>query len=163
MESARLAEAVQTTTNNKDLASVQTQLTAITEMVKGLTSNQPVRSVTPPKHVSWQERPRSPSPRPRQQQPTYNQNSNYRNNYNRTYTSSQSQQPNTQRSQSPNPTPLRDTVTSCGRCGISHPPQACPAFGKQCHKCGKFGHFSRKCHSSPTRHTTTKSTIGTRP
>ena len=34
---------------------------------------------------------------------------------------------------------------SCGNCGMSHEPKACPAFGKVCHHCGKENHFTRVC------------------
>ena len=35
----------------------------------------------------------------------------------------------------------------CGKCGISHPPRECPAWGKKCHKCGNKNHFSTQCRS----------------
>jgi len=35
----------------------------------------------------------------------------------------------------------------CGRCGLSHGKQ-CPAFGKQCLKCRRTGHFVKCCRSS---------------
>ena len=35
----------------------------------------------------------------------------------------------------------------CGKCGTSHPPQQCPAWGKKCHKCGNKNHFSTQCRS----------------
>ena len=35
----------------------------------------------------------------------------------------------------------------CGKCGTSHPPRQCPAFGKKCHKCGNKNHFSTQCRS----------------
>ena len=35
----------------------------------------------------------------------------------------------------------------CGRCGMSHPPRECPAWGKKCHKCGNKNHFSTQCRS----------------
>ena len=35
----------------------------------------------------------------------------------------------------------------CGRCGNSHKPRHCPAFGKTCAKCGKAGHFAAVCKS----------------
>ena len=34
---------------------------------------------------------------------------------------------------------------SCNRCGREHPKMQCLAFGKECHKCGKNGHFSNMC------------------
>ena len=33
----------------------------------------------------------------------------------------------------------------CGFCGKSHPPKQCPAYGKQCSYCHKFGHFVTVC------------------
>ncbi|XP_021340552.1 uncharacterized protein K02A2.6-like [Mizuhopecten yessoensis] len=35
----------------------------------------------------------------------------------------------------------------CRNCGKSHPKNECPAFGKQCHKCGKNNHFKNLCRS----------------
>ena len=35
----------------------------------------------------------------------------------------------------------------CGKCGTSHPPKECPAWGKKCHKCGNNNHFSTQCRS----------------
>ena len=36
---------------------------------------------------------------------------------------------------------------TCGKCGTSHPPRECPAWGKKCHKCGNKNHFSTYCRS----------------
>ena len=36
---------------------------------------------------------------------------------------------------------------TCSRCGQSHPPRECPAWGKYCHKCGNKNHFSTYCRS----------------
>lgn len=33
----------------------------------------------------------------------------------------------------------------CSRCGTSHIPRQCPAYGKSCHNCGKLGHFAHLC------------------
>ena len=30
-------------------------------------------------------------------------------------------------------------------CGAVHEPRQCPAYGKQCHKCGKRNHFAAVC------------------
>ena len=35
----------------------------------------------------------------------------------------------------------------CSKCGMSHPPTECPAWGKKCHKCGNKNHFSIQCRS----------------
>ena len=35
----------------------------------------------------------------------------------------------------------------CGKCGTSHLPRECPAWGKKCHKCGNKNHFSTQCRS----------------
>ena len=35
----------------------------------------------------------------------------------------------------------------CGKCGMSHLPRECPAWGKKCHKCGNKNHFSTQCRS----------------
>ena len=35
----------------------------------------------------------------------------------------------------------------CGKCGTSHLPRECPAWGKKCHKCGNKIHFSTHCRS----------------
>ena len=34
---------------------------------------------------------------------------------------------------------------SCCNCGTNHPPHKCPAYGKDCFKCKKKGHFSAYC------------------
>ena len=36
---------------------------------------------------------------------------------------------------------------ACSKCGMSHPPRECPAWGKKCHKCGNKNHFSTCCRS----------------
>ena len=35
----------------------------------------------------------------------------------------------------------------CSKCGTSHPPRECPAWGKKCHKCGNKNQFSTQCRS----------------
>ncbi|XP_030840818.1 uncharacterized protein K02A2.6-like [Strongylocentrotus purpuratus] len=37
---------------------------------------------------------------------------------------------------------------SCSNCGRTHPPKACPAFGKRCNSCSKMHHFSSVCRST---------------
>ena len=41
----------------------------------------------------------------------------------------------------------RSKGKTCGKCGTSHPPTECPAWGKKCHKCGNKNHFSTQCRS----------------
>ena len=36
---------------------------------------------------------------------------------------------------------------NCSNCGSSHPPKGCKAFGKECYRCHKKGHFSQYCRS----------------
>ena len=38
--------------------------------------------------------------------------------------------------------------TDCRFCGHSHGKRDCPAFGKECHKCGWKNDFSKMCRSS---------------
>ncbi|XP_014675600.1 PREDICTED: uncharacterized protein K02A2.6-like [Priapulus caudatus] len=40
---------------------------------------------------------------------------------------------------------------SCKFCGYRHRPNACPAYGKQCIRCGKIGHFIKCCPNSDKR------------
>ena len=35
----------------------------------------------------------------------------------------------------------------CKRCGRKHGPKQCPAFGKECSKCKRKGHFAEQCRS----------------
>ena len=35
----------------------------------------------------------------------------------------------------------------CKRCGRKHGPKQCPAYGKECSKCKKKGHFAEQCRS----------------
>ena len=37
--------------------------------------------------------------------------------------------------------------TDCRFCGCNHKQGDCPAFGKECHKCGRKNHFSNMCKS----------------
>lgn len=46
------------------------------------------------------------------------------------------------------------TTGNCSKCGTSHPPGKCPAWGKDCLNCGKKNHYARMCRSKP--HRTTK-------
>ena len=43
--------------------------------------------------------------------------------------------------------PEPEVRVRCGKCGMSHPPRECPAWGKKCHKCGNKNHFSTQCRS----------------
>ena len=36
---------------------------------------------------------------------------------------------------------------TCSRCGQSHPPRECPAWGKYCNQCGNKNHLSMCCRS----------------
>ena len=40
-----------------------------------------------------------------------------------------------------------DHGSSCNRCGYKHKPKQCPAYQKQCKKCGKYNHFAKVCRS----------------
>ena len=33
----------------------------------------------------------------------------------------------------------------CKNCSYEHAPMKCPAFGKECHKCGRLNHFQNRC------------------
>ena len=50
----------------------------------------------------------------------------------------------------------------CGKSGDHKPGQNCPAYGKQCLKCGKYNHFAKCCKSNPSKETT-ESNKGTKP
>ena len=39
-----------------------------------------------------------------------------------------------------------DDSPKCDKCGLRHKPKECPAFGKQCYRCGKDNHYARLCH-----------------
>ena len=49
--------------------------------------------------------------------------------------------------QVPKPTTSAST-RKCGSWDTTHGPRACPAYGKNCNKCGKSGHYARVCRSS---------------
>ena len=38
-------------------------------------------------------------------------------------------------------------AAKCSRCGSPHAPRSCPAYGKECHLCGKMNHFAKLCSS----------------
>lgn len=38
----------------------------------------------------------------------------------------------------------------CKRCGTTHGPRQCPAFGKACSNCKRLGHFASKCNAKKT-------------
>ena len=45
---------------------------------------------------------------------------------------------------------LRRTRTrqiNCTKCGHTHPPKRCPAFGKKCNRCKQINHFERCCRA----------------
>ena len=39
----------------------------------------------------------------------------------------------------------------CKYCGTSHVPKKCPAYGKNCHKCGRMNHFGNVCQNKRSR------------
>ena len=39
----------------------------------------------------------------------------------------------------------------CSRCGRSHRPRQCPAFGQLCNKCGRRNHIARVCRAVVTQ------------
>ena len=41
----------------------------------------------------------------------------------------------------------RDGSMACKYCPYDHGPRSCPAYGKECRKCGKKNHFQSKCHN----------------
>lgn len=54
-----------------------------------------------------------------------------------------------------------DHEIDCNFCGLRHErnKQVCPAVGKRCHKCGKTGHFEKKCRTD-IRHKRKENTKG---
>ena len=38
-------------------------------------------------------------------------------------------------------------ISDCNLCGHAHEKGDCPAYGKECHKCGGKNHFRNKCRS----------------
>ncbi|XP_019746382.1 uncharacterized protein LOC109528343 [Hippocampus comes] len=42
----------------------------------------------------------------------------------------------------------KTTEFTCGRCGGSHKPKSCPAFGKSCNNCGKNNHYAKCCRAT---------------
>lgn len=47
-------------------------------------------------------------------------------------------------------TPRAPKDANCTKCGQSHPPRKCPAFGKRCHKCKGYNHYEKRCKSKRT-------------
>ena len=45
-------------------------------------------------------------------------------------------------------TNFRCKEIDCWHCGHNHKKGDCPAFGRECHKCGRKNHFSKMCKSS---------------
>jgi hypothetical protein len=63
------------------------------------------------------------------------------------------QKEETKRSASPSKT------KHCSRCGSSHAPKQCPAFGQICRKCHGNNHFAKMCRSRNINNRNTKSRI----
>ena len=51
---------------------------------------------------------------------------------------------------------------SCKKCGREHGPRDCPAWGKMCHGCSKYNHFSALCRSSRNMHVNNTNVNNTR-
>ena len=47
----------------------------------------------------------------------------------------------------PTQTCSKAPVHSCGKCGTTHAPQLCPAYGKEYYKCTKRNHYAKFCRS----------------
>ena len=45
----------------------------------------------------------------------------------------------------------KSTESKCAKCGGSHKPKSCPAYGKTCPNCGKDNHFSKCCNATSTK------------
>ncbi|GFN95005.1 retrovirus-related pol polyprotein from [Plakobranchus ocellatus] len=58
---------------------------------------------------------------------------------------------NSKASSNPKPRPGSNLNqrAACGRCGRQHGPRQCPAYGKECMKCGGRNHFAKVCHTKP--------------
>ena len=47
--------------------------------------------------------------------------------------------------------PFNKQLFKCKNCGRNHPKKQCPAFGSQCHACGKHNHWASVCESSKSK------------
>jgi hypothetical protein len=45
----------------------------------------------------------------------------------------------------------QNSMRSCEYCGKSHMPKSCPAFGKECRKCGRPNHFQAVCKNPDSK------------
>ena len=45
----------------------------------------------------------------------------------------------------------KGTEIKCNKCGGSHAPRSCPAYGKTCNNCNKMNHYARCCMAGDTK------------
>lgn len=49
----------------------------------------------------------------------------------------------------------QDNLFSCSRCGTTHGPRSCPAYGKKCKRCQHKNHFTKYCKAKKVNEITT--------
>ena len=49
----------------------------------------------------------------------------------------------------------KEWSAQCNKCGRTHEPRQCPAYGAVCHNCNKQNHFAKMC-AAPTERTVTR-------
>lgn len=73
--------------------------------------------------------------------------------------------PNNNTGKGPRPSAFKyvnKNKVQCKKCGYSHKPNCCPAYGKKCLKCHKIGHFASQCfHKSVNTLDETELCLGT--